>query len=95
MKNEDLQNWLHGWYQNCKETASDCAVQCTLKLKKECDEAYQIMCELIKSRSIVAAAPDLLKVLKEVAERMRRNGSGDVVFHSKILAAIRKVEGEE
>jgi hypothetical protein len=43
---------------------------------------------------LIAAAPDLLEVLEEVESRMARHGSGDVLFHSRVMAAIAKATGE-
>lgn len=43
---------------------------------------------------LIAAAPDLLAALEKVAALMARNGSGNVLLHSEIRAAIAKATGQ-
>ena len=44
---------------------------------------------------LIAAAPDLLAILEEVFDRMCKHGSGDVLFRSKVEAAIAKATGKK
>lgn len=43
---------------------------------------------IAKLQACEASRAELLAVVQEVAQRMARNGSGDVLFHSRIKAAI-------
>ena len=55
---------------------------------------YVAQCNVFEDARLIAAAPELLEVLEEVESRMARHGSGDVLFHSRVMAAIAKAKGE-
>ena len=46
----EMKQILSGWYRNCKETAPDCASQCSEELFLKCEETYKTIRRLIEGR---------------------------------------------
>jgi hypothetical protein len=56
-------------------------------------QANRVDAMLSELRTLRARNAELVAVVEEVARRMARHGSGDVLFHSQVRAALAKQEG--